>query len=596
MKESIKKCDFLNEIRHQYLSEQPYNENDTDEDDLDPNDESDVRNYLPSRSHYKDRVHDSDEGSVNYTGEKHRGLPIIKLRIPKVIDSDDLIPQGKNGTFAKSVMKTKNPLTGQWEEGYAVTDIIIETPNGSQLYLIKNYGVPQNNEGFSFNYIDVKGGRRLYAGLPIRGEYGIEKPDKYLEAVKAPKSPSEKQKYSKRLISSRINLFFNSNDIQEKLKSMLMSPVVGDYRYTEMRTNVIRKMSWGVDTPELNFAYNGVVHAEELRPALEYLMEKLSEKNVDIDLIPEIDDEFINDVFDINVEPESNDINLDTNTNYIAPKVGNRNDIVVGQHKRRGSSSGKADYMTRYQAGHIYKGGKWKLSQRVGSKDEFKKAGGYTKVRKLYSKDIQLGEMSVASMSELKIFGNISNGQYIMKVIFEPYLSIRPLGKDTGVDIGNTIKPIEFVITRDLPDGLTEETFDLGDSTNDKTVLFMTGNDGVLTEALGKLKIEIINLDQEDVINNIINIFMKQMNDVNESTGAKIVITDSQAKRILRKINEERFDDMINNFNKSKNEEIPVPEEDLIIMLNIVKDWCNKRQDDSDCERILGLKDRLNIV
>ena len=24
MKESIKKCDFLNEIRHQYLSEQPY--------------------------------------------------------------------------------------------------------------------------------------------------------------------------------------------------------------------------------------------------------------------------------------------------------------------------------------------------------------------------------------------------------------------------------------------------------------------------------------------------------------------------------------------------------------------------------------------
>ena len=35
---------------------------------------------------------------------------------------------------------------------------------------------------------------------------------------------------------------------------------------------------------------------------------------------------------------------------------------------------------------------------------------------------------------------------------------------------------------------LTEETFDLGDSTNDKTVLFMTGNDGVLTEALGKLK------------------------------------------------------------------------------------------------------------
>ena len=53
---------------------------------------------------------------------------------------------------------------------------------------------------------------------------------------------------------------------------------------------------------------------------------------------------------------------------------------------------------------------------------------------------------------------------------------------------------------------------------------------------------------------------------------------------------------MINNFNKSKNEEIPVPEEDLIIMLNIAKDWCNKRQDDSDCERILGLKDRLNIV
>lgn len=608
MKKSIKKSELLEEIRHHYLEEQPDDDNldiepsDDEEqpetDDLNPDDPADIRNYQQQRPQYDVRAHDREEGAVNYTGEMHRGMPVIKIRVPIQVSSSELRVTGRDGAMARSVMATKDPRSGEIVDGEVVSDKLIETPNGKQLVIVKNYGLPRKNLPFTYNYMTpsprgIK--HNLWAGIPYDKEYGIVKSNKMNPEVQNKKTIGGKYNYAKGLISKRINSIFNNKGLQDKMLDMFLSPIVGDYRYTEMRTNVVRKTEWGVDTSELKFTFNSIIEGRSIKPALENLMKILSDNDVDVNLIPELDEDFLNDVFDINtdVEPTVKDDAID---NYVGSQDSERK--IKYRDERRGGGNAP-DYMTRAFP-NVYKNGKWKLTQRVGSENEFQKAGGYTPVRRLKSKDIQ--NVAVSSMSELSFMGDVYGNEYVLNVKYEPYMAIRPQGEDKGVEIKDFITPIVFSIHETLPEGLDEHTFDLGDSSNLKTVNFIVGREnGVLTKALQRLEAEIMNINREKVINTVVKFLMEALEGntptppVQESQKRKIKLTESQVKRLMGVVNEEKFDDMISNFNKSQNDTVPAPIDDLKTMFNIVKDWCQSRPDNSDCSDIMNLRDKLNL-
>lgn len=586
MKESIKKSELIELLKNPILSEQEVN-----------NDETDLTNYQPQRAKYGERDDDgrrihNGEGNVDYTGEYHRKMPIIKLRIPKVIDSDNLVPTGAGANEAKFKMKTINPRNNQEEEGYAVTDEMIETPNGRQLLLVKNYGIPGAN-GFTYNYIDASNERHFFSELPVKKEYGILKPDKYTQVEKSEK---EKVGYSKRLISSRINNVFNSKELKSKLNSLLIANVVGDYRHTEMRTNVIRKMLWAVDSPKIDISYNGVVGAKKLEVALQYLMKKMSdERGVNLNLIPELEQDFMDDIFATGDEPEANNgIDLDKERGYIEPKPDETGDEdVIGQYKRRDGEK-NTDYLTRAYP-NSYDRGRWSNTQRVAGEKEFEKAGSLTPVRKLYSKDIQRGEIAVSSKSELFLKGDIVNGDsYSLTLTFDTDLAIRKENDDKGAQIGNIIPTIQFTITKQIPQGMTEENFSLGDSRNDTARLFFVGNDGIITEALERLRLTLLNEEQNQVIDKIMNIIAPKKS-VNENKKQRIKLTEEQLVKLQKTINEEQFDDVISNFKRSQTDSIPVPHDNLLMLFNIAKDWCQGRPGDNDCSDITQLRDSLNL-
>ena len=563
-----------------------------------------------------------------YKGQKLPIFIIAKPYVNSVSNTDNpLVPTGQGSKYFLQNMATIDPKSGSNEPipGVIYSNEVIETNGESYIYLVRNYGVPGPN-GFSYNFIDASNGRDFHAEFPKEARYGSKQKSKYeaksefemmLDTIS---DPQEKQRlineklakdtgYAKSRISSALNVVFDDEKLVDKLHGMFVADIVGDNRYTEMRSNVIKRLQWGVSSPEIMVQYNSIIDAPTMKIILDKLQERLSaERGVDLSLLPEDDSELLSDIFGSEDDEEDEYVPDGVET------LDNTNDTFT--RKPRGEKRG--DYMRRAFGGYIYSNGEWKHTQRVGSPEEFQREKGLTPVKRLNPKDIQRGRIHISSKSDLYIHGNIVENKYVLNLRFDTDVVFRPHEQDDkGIVVGNILgeEPLTITLERELPEGLNSDNLRLGDSSNDKSVIFLTGKNGIITEGLVQLSNMLQSMNTEFAVQKMMNIIAPQQA-INESRGNKIILTEEQVSRLMKNINntpkkiklsegqvsrlmsvisEEKYDDMISNFKRSASDGVTIPHDEAVIMFNIVTDWCQKRTDDVDCESIMNLKSKLNI-
>lgn len=571
-----------------------------------------------------------DEGHRDYTGQvviyKGNEYPVFKIRSiysnnvdTSITNPNRLIVPNRSDMKYLNVMKTVNPKEpGRQVEGMIFTNELIETVDGSALYLVKNYGVPSNGRDFTYNFIDASNGRTFYGTFPKVNKFGTAQKSKteyradrqrklddarneqeYQKLLR--KFEREDKGYAQTRISRVINSVMEKEDLVNHLNDMFISTTPGDERYTEMNSNVIHEFLWGVKSPEIKVQYHGIIGARVMNELVEKLHNRiLDTKGINIDLANEDDVNSLFDVFGVDADPNDEGDNEQNNDLFYNDTEQLKN--TTGSLRRKADRS--ADYLRRNYA-RVYPGGKWQHKQRVGSTTEYIRRGGPTPVRHLNPKDIQKGKIHVSSKSDLYIHGDLVNNKYIVDIMFDNDVVFRPQEQNVNATVVGSTLPngkIEFTIERELTGkyaSLNRNNLRLGDSTNELAIEFLTGSKGVITDAVKTLGYKLLEIDPEMVINKLIDIIMPkgEMNESKKinSKGKKIKLNESQVRRLMNTISEEKFDDMISNFKRLSNDAIPVPHDELVIMFNIAKDWCRRRSNDSDCEDIMNLRTKLNF-
>ena len=74
----------------------------------------------------------------------------------------------------------------------------------------------------------------------------------------------------------------------------------------------------------------------------------------------------------------------------------------------------------------------------------------------------------------------------------------------------------------------------------------------------------------------------------------KITLTESQLKRVVEKLNEEEFDDIIKSGEETQRE-ISMSHDDAMRLINFGQDWCKGKDNHPDCREIESLRDKLKL-
>lgn len=385
-----------------------------------------------------------------------------------------------------NMLTLKKGKGGQNEfvRGVAYTDEVIEMPNGRQISLIKNFGVPGQNidqetgKRFTYNYIytlGVKSGipyGTLFIRLPQSKEFGVIK-----TRGESKKTVEQMIGYARSNVTDAINYAFRNPELIETLNNSFIAHPVGNYKYAEQSSNVRPISQWGVDGPRIDVQYNSVIGYDQMKNLLRLLENNLRRRGVKINFVDSNEGEKLNSMSDDEDE--------------------------FGMKNRLG-----ADYMRRFYAGNIYKNGKWYHYQRVGNKEYFYELGGKTKYRRLNPKGIQEGNIQVSSMSTLNITGNVVGKNYVVRVLFNTEIVFNPGDKKLGESYGNVITPIAVVLKEPIPEELINN-LTLSDSSNRAAVEFIASKNGVLTRALRKLAGLIQKralTQQKNIFNHVLNI------------------------------------------------------------------------------------------
>ena len=537
-----------------------------------------------------------NEGNQIYFDQKNKQYPLSVIRVPKVFRKENLRITLKKTEQTKILtnlslqnLKSFNRKTELMEDGVAICYELVHVKTDKIVFVFKNYAnvgsfpdVKEDEHGkYRFNFIvltdmnEVRG--TFYIDFPQSQEVRGKKIGKTEYALSGKRTVEDELRYAKSRVSQSINYVFKNPTVIQTLNEKFIAEPIGDFRHTEMTSNVIRYMKWGIKSPEISVQYNSVIGEEQLQKVLEKLKNSLQEEGYNIDFISGDNQDLMLDIFGED-KVDNKDETSDEYTNLLMKK-------------------NNATYQRRAYAGYIYVNGKWEHKQRVGSVDLFNKYRGLTPIKKLKPKDIQEGKLQVSSMSNLYINGNIRGDQYIVNIKFDTDFAFRPKNKSLGVSYGSIVDPIELRISREIPAELNKDDIRLDESVNEAGVKFLTGPNGVITEALRLLYQDLETKSTNQIVEKITNILTTEDTDNNitrldENKKPKIKLTESQLIRLRKNLILENLSDIEPSVNNNVN----VSNRDLAILLNMGRDWCRNKQNNPDCIELMKLREKLNIV
>jgi hypothetical protein len=381
--------------------------------------------------------------------------PTTRLQFPLIFQLENFtIKKGKSVEI-----RTKDPETGEFLDGIIVSDRIRTSPNGIKLLEFNNYerGNPrgferrwieldQNNEAVRAVNINPKiiDGAYGHLNLPKdKKRYGLElkKDVDTIDAVDLDDSEvrDTTEEVSKRKINSLINSFFGKSAIKMKLNSMVTPIILAGAKYTEKTTNVLKKFNFS--GPDMYFQYHSQYNFKEIGD----MLDKLLEYKYKID----------------NNEEVSHDL------------------------------FGIPNHQVRNYANYIYKNGKWDTSNALGSKDVFD----VTRIRRLYKKSVQRGEMKLGVVSELTVSSFARNGIIGLNVMLKSFNNVRTLGNRWG-ERDNNIFDIRTFSSSPIP----EETDLLSISVKNYSKLYQD----LFKDCFNQLQDKLMQLDEDEILNKLV--------------------------------------------------------------------------------------------
>lgn len=562
-----------------------------------------------SRLSYGESYQQDPLGHVNYLLDddgrflRYRGYTISKRRLPKKLSKTDLIvtqkrKDNKIELQQKSLqnLKSYNRETKKMEEGVVISYETLDMGGQFEVLMFKNYGnvgaAPDlkidENGPYRYNFIILKdyGNRgQFYIDIPQSRDAGVIKMSPEEFDSSGNRTPEDARKYARELISRAINSVFKNQTAINELNEKFIAEPVGDYRHTEMSSNVLKYMEWGVAKPTINVQFNSVIGSENMERVLNNLKEKMNDLGVNVDFFTEENKDMLLDIFGVDDEVDNDGVPLSFYT-----------EEGLKQYRRKNG----ATYMRRKYAGYIYtKGGEWKHEQRVGSPELYRDEGGPTPIKGLDPKDIKGGRLLASSMSTLNIHGELNNRVYTVNINFLTDFAFRLKGEKSGSSYGPIINPIQINLSERLPDNLKSDDIRLDKAINRDGVKFLVGENGIITRALQQLYETIKKYDDDKIIQKIAEVLSKEQPEenqrgieINEIKKPKIKLTESQLIRLRKNLLVENLSDIestsVNN--------VEVPHKNVVTLLNIGRDWCRTKSNIPECIEIMKLREKLNIV
>jgi hypothetical protein len=75
----------------------------------------------------------------------------------------------------------------------------------------------------------------------------------------------------------------------------------------------------------------------------------------------------------------------------------------------------------------------------------------------------------------------------------------------------------------------------------------------------------------------------------------KIVLTETQLKKVVNVIKEQSFDDMISKYQDSRKQEVGMSKDDASMLINMATNWCEGKENVPDCNEVQTLKSKFNL-
>lgn len=75
----------------------------------------------------------------------------------------------------------------------------------------------------------------------------------------------------------------------------------------------------------------------------------------------------------------------------------------------------------------------------------------------------------------------------------------------------------------------------------------------------------------------------------------RIVITEEQLKKVVNVIKEEKFDAAITKYQSERNKLISMSQDDVTLLINLGRSWCEGKIDHPDCEELHQVISKLDL-
>ena len=462
-----------------------------------------------------------------------------EINPPIVIDKNELI-RGDNGGTVVDPISTFNPGSNENEE-----DVI---------YGVKGFGILNHNFiRFKNNSkIDPKSGERKWPGkdecvyLNPNGQYeyyptvpprNAKFGTPWTKEGKVSKDPEELAK--RYVIYPPLKAFSNDPEVINKLESCVIPIPLIHGEFTERLGNKIQTQSFG--------GKNGII-SFRFEPRVEY--------------------KTIHDVL-----------------NKI---IDNRMAAATGEQLRKQQTSKTPRVFDVVK-------GQWSHSQSIENKDSFKHHGEYTKILRLFKKNIRRGEADTNVVSVFKVEGIPREDGYLLRVTYFPVLNYRSGENSSPSSKGNLIPNIVEQKIAPFPEGYDQRSIVI----NKETVEYFKQ---LFNDVITQLKSKVLTIDADEVTGKILQLLQTydeeneivQREPMREIVKRKIALTESQLHRVMDKLNEEEYDDMINS-GKDTQREISMSHDDAMRLINFGQDWCKGKENHPDCQEIEELRDKLKL-
>jgi hypothetical protein len=392
-----------------------------------------------------------------------------KLTEPLRISIDEISPETR-GSLPKII--SLDPDTNEFVEDMIIGNEINTLPNGVEMLKFQNYGEEGKlDRGKKIAHYILLPENIFYKHPPRNVKMGSQYVPKNLELEPGGETEDEKAIRLKRLSAIKenrtkrygifpiINDLFSRHEILDHLDICLIPETWASPLRTEHTKNVIRKKKFGTDSPEIDVDFYASRDLKDI-------------------------DSTVNAMLDLRAQLALGE---------------------AGMREREVSA-----HVPRRHANYIYRGGNWAGKQRVHDKEFFKSAGGKTMVYTLNSKNIQEGEKEINIESILHLTGNIAGRNYVLNALFNVTLNARNKETGEGQERGQLINPITVSLSKPIPRGIDQETFNLDNNIDffiDQGRTINKQRTGLLPDLMNKLGQSIMEtIDPDDVQEKVVRL------------------------------------------------------------------------------------------